>query len=70
VCTSLFAALVNIVNDTTVNITSKHVTLSRLVTMGSITSRLNNIAVTGNGVTIMCNNSGALCCESCHNVII
>ena len=31
---------------------------------------LNNITITGNGATIMCNNSGGAYCESCDNVVI
>ena len=31
---------------------------------------LNNITITGNGATIMCNNSGGVYCESCDHVVI
>ena len=67
-CSSLYTALWNITNNTIINITSKSVTLHDTTTMGS--GKLINIAITGSNVTIMCNNSGSVYCESCDHVSI
>ena len=68
-CTSsLSCTLTNLKNNTVINITSEVVTLSDIVGMGS--GNLNNITITGNGATIMCDNTGGVYCESCSNVII
>ena len=67
-CSSLYTALRNITNNTIINITSKSVALHDITTMGS--GKLTNIAITGSNVTIMCNNSGSVYCESCDNVSI
>ena len=67
-CSSLYAALVNITSYTTINIISKLVALNNTTTMGS--GKLTNITITGSNVTIMCNNSGSVYCESCDNVTI
>ena len=69
VCSSLYTALVNIASNTMINnITSKSVALNNTTTMGS--GNLTNITITGSNVTIMCNNSGSVYCESCDNVKI
>ena len=68
VCSSLYTALLNITNNTIINITSKSVALHNATTMGS--GKLTNITITGSNVTIMCNNSGSVYCESCDNVTI
>jgi len=68
VCTSLSTALLNMTSNTIINITSESVTLEGHSKMGS--GDLNNIAIIGNGVTIMCNNFGSVYCEYCNNVII
>ena len=68
VCSSLYTALANITSNTVINITSKSVALNNTTTMGS--GNLTNIAITGSNVTIMCNNSGSVYCESCDNVTI
>ena len=68
-CTSsLSCALMNMKNNTMINITSKMVTLSGMVEMGS--GNLSNVTITGNDATVMCSNSGRVYCESCSNVII
>ena len=67
-CTSLPCALKNLQNNTVINITSKVVTLNRIVGMGS--GNLNNITITANGTTIMCNNTGGVHCESCSDITI
>ena len=68
-CTSsLLCALDNIKSNTMINITSKVVRLSKIVEMGL--GNLNNITITGNGATVMCNNTGGVSCNSCSNVII
>jgi len=67
-CSSINAALSSINNNTVVTITSKMVPLTVRTLMGS--GNLHNITITGNGATIMCNNSGGVYCESCSDVII
>ena len=67
-CSSLSTALLNIDNNTIINITSQSVALNNTTTMGS--GKLTNITITGSKVTIMCNNSGSVYCESCDDVMI
>ena len=67
-CSSLSTALLNIDNNTIINITSESVALINTTTMGS--GKLTNIIITGSNVTIMCNNSGSVYCESCDDVMI
>ena len=67
-CSSLSSALHNMSDNTLINITSESVTLHDIVGMGS--GNLNNITITGNGATIMCNNTGGVYCESCSDVTI
>ena len=67
-CSSLSIALLNIDNNTIINVTSESVALNYTTTMGS--GKLTNITITGSNVTIMCNNSGSIYCESCDDVII
>ena len=68
VCSSLSTALLNIDSNTIINITSESVALNNTTTMGS--GKLTNITITGINVTIMCNNSGSVYCESCDHVRI
>ena len=67
-CSSMYTALVNIGSNTMINITSKSVALNNTTTMGS--GKLTNITITGSNVTVICNNSGSVYCESCDNVKI
>ena len=67
-CSSLFTALLNISNNTIINITSESVALNNTTTMGS--GKLTNITITGSNVTIVCNNSGSVYCELCDDVRI
>ena len=67
-CSSLYTALLNIDNNTIINITSKLIALNNTTTMGS--DKLTNITITGSNVTIMCNYSGSVYCESCDHVMI
>ena len=67
-CSSLYTALLNITNNTIINITSKSVALHNTTTMGS--GKLTNITITGSNITIMCNNSGSVYCESCDHMWI
>ena len=67
-CSSLSFALENINNNTIINITSESVVLNTTTPIGS--GNLHNITITGNGATIMCNNSGDVYCESCSDIII
>ena len=67
-CSSLSTALLNIDNNTIINITSELVALNNTTTMGS--GKLTNITITGSNVTIICNNSGSIYCESCDDVMI
>ena len=68
VCSSLSTALLKIDSNTIINITSESVALNNTTTMGS--GKLTNITITGSNVTIMCNNSGSVYCESCDHVRI
>ena len=67
-CSSLSTALLNIDNNTIINITSESVALNSTTTMGS--GKLTNITIIGSNVTVMCNNSGSVYCESCDDVMI
>ena len=67
-CSSLSSALHDVSDNTVINITSASVTLQDIVGMGS--GNLNNIIITGNGATIMCNNTGGVYCESCSDITI
>ena len=67
-CSSLSSALHDVSDNTVINITSESVTLHDIVGMG--TGNLNNITITGNGATIMCNNTGGVYCESCSDITI
>ena len=67
-CSLFSTALLNISNNTIINITSESVALNNTTTMGS--RKLTNITITGSNVTIMCNNSGSVYCESCDHVRI
>ena len=67
-CSSLSSALHNVSDNTVINITSESVTLHDIVGMGS--GNLNNITITGNDATIMCNNTGGVYCESCSDITI
>ena len=66
-CSSLFEAFHHIENNTMINITSS-------VPLHNITDTeleaLNNITITGNGVTVKCNNTGIFLCLYCSNVVI
>ena len=67
-CGSLFKALQQIDNDTMINITSSLVTFHDFIEIGS--GNISNITITGNEVTVACNNSGIFTCLYCSNVII
>jgi len=67
-CGSLYYALQNLTSNSIINITSESVTLNTTTPIGS--GNLHNITITGNGATIMCNNSGGVYCESCNDVVI
>ena len=67
-CGNLSSALHDVSNNTVINITSELVNLSNNVGMGS--GNLNNITITGNGATIMCNNTGGVYCESCSDITV
>ena len=67
-CNSIHSALSFIENNTIVNITSEIVSLPMKTVIGS--GNLHNITISGNGATVMCNNSGSVYCKSCSNVII
>ena len=73
-CASLSIALQYIDSNTTINITSSSVILGESVKLGSGrtsgSGNLTNIIITGSNVTIMCNNSGSVYCESCDHVMI
>ena len=67
-CNSIHSALSLIESNTVINISSEIVMLLVKTIMGS--GNLHNITISGNGATIMCNNSGGVYCESCSDVII
>ena len=67
-CASLSIALQYINSNTTINIKSSSVMLEESVKLRL--GNLTNITITGNNVTIMCNNSGSVYCESCDDVLI
>ena len=67
-CSSLSSALHDVSDNTVINITSESVTLRDIVGMGS--GNLNSIIITGNGATIMCNNTGGVYCKSCSDITI
>ena len=73
-CASLSIALQYIDSNTIINITSSSVMLEESVKLGSGytpgSGNLTNITITGSNVTIMCNNSGSVYCESCDDVMI
>ena len=70
-CSSLSKALLCAENNTMINITSQIVSLTTSVSMTTGSGNLNNIIITGNhGTTVMCNNSGAVLCDTCSNVFI
>ena len=68
VCSSLSTALHHMTSNSVIIITSQSVTLEGHIKMRS--SELKNITITGNGATIMCNNSGGVYCEYCSSCMI
>ena len=67
-CNSLYDALQSIEDNTIINITSESVLLEANVYIG--VEYLNNITITGNEVTVMCNNKGAMFWRSGDNILI
>ena len=75
-CGSLSKALLYVNSETVINITSSvsldnmhnNVTLIGIAYKGFLA--LNNITITGNGITVSCNNSGNVACLYCNNVSI
>ena len=67
-CNSIYSALDTIKSNTMINITSKVISLSEITYMGA--GNMHNITITGNGATIMCNNSGGVHCVRCCSLII
>ena len=57
-CNSLLLALLNIENNTIVNITSETILLEDDAYVGA--EYLNNVTLTGNDVVVMCNNKGTM----------
>ena len=74
ICASLSIALQYINSSTTINITSSSVMLEDSIKLGSNhtsgSGNLTDITITGSNVTIMCNYSGSVYCESCDDVMI
>ena len=68
-CSSLSFALKYLRNNALITINSELVTLYDIVEMGAGTD-LNNIEISGNGATIMCNSTGGVYCNSCSNITI
>ena len=67
-CNSLSNALQSLTSNKVIKITSDSMSLGRLVSMGS--RDLHNVTITGNDVTIKCDNAGAIYCASCNDVTI
>ena len=65
-CSSLYNATLLMGNNTVINITSQTVLLDYNLDM----NYLNNITITGNGATIMCNGFGSVTCSMCSNIAI
>ena len=67
VCNSLYNALSSIESNTVINITSLNVTLNTDVKIRQV----YNVMIIGTaGTMVMCNNTGSLQCESCHDIHI
>ena len=66
-CSCLSSALRHMQSNMVINIVS-NITLYDNVHIGS--GNLNNITIAGIDVIITCNNTGAMYCESCRNVVI
>ena len=64
-CGSLYGAFLHIENNTVINITSS-------IPLHNVThvELLSNITITGNRVTVECNNKGVFTCSHCSNVVI
>ena len=67
-CNSLYDSLQSIENNTIVKITSHSVLLEDAVYIR--VEYLNNVTITGNNVTIMCNNKGRMSWTSGNNILI
>ena len=68
-CGSLHKALVHVENDTVINITSS-ISLPNMTNINPGSKTLNNIIITGNGISVNCSNSGIFTCSNCSNVVI
>ena len=69
-CGSLHAALYHANHNSVINITSSLVMLQNVTYMHMVKGYLNNVTITGNEVTVACNNSGVLSCSNCSNILI
>ena len=69
-CGSLFKALSYVKDDTVINIITSSVSLHNFTHIGFKSPSLNNITITGDGIIVMCNNSGVVVCENCTNVLV
>ena len=68
-CSSLYAALSSINNNTVINITSSSVSLHKHVYFGP--GNINNITIiSNNGAIVTCNNTGTMFCYMCSDVTI
>ena len=65
-CSSLYNAASLMGNNTVINITSQTVLVDENLRM----NYLNNITITGNGPTIMCNHTGSVTCSDCSDFTI
>ena len=66
ICGSFPNALQSLENNSIINITSPSVSLHGYMRLANLT----NVTISGNGATIMCNNSGIITCVSCSNFVI
>ena len=68
ICNSFYDALQSIDNNTIINITLESVLLEANVYIGI--EYLHNVTITGNDVTVMCNNKGGMSWRSGDNIFI
>ena len=69
ICSSLSTALLQMSNDTIINITSETVTIKHNIDIGN-SSSLSNITITSHIVAIMCSSGKTISCLSCDDVTI
>ena len=69
ICSSLSTALLQMSNDTIINITSETITIKHNIDIGN-SSSLSNITITSHIVAITCSSGKTISCLSCDDVTI